>query len=182
MTIRVAALGLLVAVLQVFAQLPAPGTLNCQRFVPRSLGSKNCPCGAGNGFIIIKVRSDAMSQDAEQRTEIERAVDAALDARIGEFPDLYSRVLLYRLKHVQGFKPGETSPTPAQVAIATDIEPLVRVVARAVEVLGTSEKAFRWIKTPVPSLGNRTPLSLLDSPEGMVSVEDALGRIEHGVW
>lgn len=62
------------------------------------------------------------------------------------------------------------------------IEPLVRVAARAIEVLGTSEKALRWINTPVRSLGDRTPMSLLDSPEGLTSVEDALGRIEHGVW
>jgi hypothetical protein len=62
------------------------------------------------------------------------------------------------------------------------LEPLVRVVARAVEVFGNSEKALRWINAPVRSLGNQTPVSLLDTPGGMTQVEDALGRIEHGVW
>jgi putative toxin-antitoxin system antitoxin component (TIGR02293 family) len=60
--------------------------------------------------------------------------------------------------------------------------PLVRVIARAVEVFGTSEKALRWINTPVRSLGDQTPALLLGSPEGITRVEDALGSIEHGVW
>jgi putative toxin-antitoxin system antitoxin component (TIGR02293 family) len=65
---------------------------------------------------------------------------------------------------------------------AVGIETLVDVTARAIEVLGTREKALRWLKTPVLSLGDQTPLSLLGSPDGIVRVEDALGRIEHGVW
>lgn len=65
---------------------------------------------------------------------------------------------------------------------ARSLEPVVRVIARAVEVLGTSEKALRWMNAPVRSLGDRTPASLLDSPEGIANIEDALGRIEHGVW
>jgi putative toxin-antitoxin system antitoxin component (TIGR02293 family) len=70
--------------------------------------------------------------------------------------------------------PSRSQPQP--------LEPLVRVIARAVEVLGTSEKALRWINAPVRSLGNQTPASLLDSPGGIKRVEDSLGRIEHGVW
>ena len=65
---------------------------------------------------------------------------------------------------------------------AQSLDPLVQVIARAVEVLGSSEKALRWINTPVRSLGDQTPVSLLSTPEGMARVEDALGRIEHGVW
>ncbi len=75
-------------------------------------------------------------------------------------------------------------PSPSQIVLQPleALEPLVRVIARAVEVLGTSEKALRWINAPVRSLGNRPPASLLDSPEGITRVEDALGRIKHGVW
>ena len=59
---------------------------------------------------------------------------------------------------------------------------VVRITARAIEVLGTPEKALRWLETPVRSLGDRTPLSLLESPEGISRVEETLGRVEHGVW
>jgi putative toxin-antitoxin system antitoxin component (TIGR02293 family) len=59
---------------------------------------------------------------------------------------------------------------------------IVRMTARAIEVLGTPEKALRWLESPVRSLGDQTPLSLLESPEGISRVEDTLGQIEHGVW
>jgi putative toxin-antitoxin system antitoxin component (TIGR02293 family) len=76
------------------------------------------------------------------------------------------------LERVRPKRPHKLSP----------LEPLVRVIARAVEVLGTSEKALRWLNTPIRSVGDQTPASLLISPEGITRVEDALGRIEHGVW
>ena len=36
-------------------------------------------------------------------------------------------------------------------------DPIVDVVARAIEVFGTREKALRWLRTPVRSLGDKTP-------------------------
>jgi putative toxin-antitoxin system antitoxin component (TIGR02293 family) len=63
-----------------------------------------------------------------------------------------------------------------------DLDALVSVTARAIEVLGTREKALRWLRTPIRSLGDRTPLSQLETPDGITRVEDVLGRIEHGVW
>jgi len=41
---------------------------------------------------------------------------------------------------------------------------------------------MRWLETEVPSLGGRTPLSLIADAEGMAEVEDVLGAIEHGTW
>lgn len=65
---------------------------------------------------------------------------------------------------------------------ARAMDPLVDVTARAIEVFGSREKALRWLKTPVRSLGDQSPLSLLDTPEGVDRVTDVLGRVEHGVW
>ena len=59
---------------------------------------------------------------------------------------------------------------------------IVDITARAIEVFGTREKALRWLKTPVRSLGDQTPLSLLNRAEGVAKVQDTLGRVEHGVW
>jgi putative toxin-antitoxin system antitoxin component (TIGR02293 family) len=56
------------------------------------------------------------------------------------------------------------------------------VLARAIEVSGEREKSLRWLRTPVRSLGDKTPISLLNSPEGLSRVQDTLGQIEHGVW
>ena len=61
-------------------------------------------------------------------------------------------------------------------------KPIVEVTARAMEVFGTREKALRWLNTPVRSLGDQAPLSLLNTPEGVAQVQDTLGRVEHGVW
>jgi signal transduction histidine kinase len=80
----------------------------------------------------------------------------------------------------------ELSKRAAELLILPVLKPpldvFMRITARAVEVLGSQEKAFRWLKTPVRSLSNQQPLSLLNSPEGTAQVEDALGRVQHGVW
>jgi putative toxin-antitoxin system antitoxin component (TIGR02293 family) len=102
----------------------------------------------------------------EQRTEIQQEIDSRIVALLSVPLE----------KHNAGKGAAQTTSQ------AQPLEPLVRVIARAVEVLGTSEKALRWLNTPIRSLGDQTPASLLSSPEGITRVEDALGRIEHGVW
>ena len=59
--------------------------------------------------------------------------------------------------------------------------PVVDVVAKAIEVFGTREKALRRLKTPVRSLGDQTPVSPMNTA-GVARVQDTLGRVEHGVW
>lgn len=68
------------------------------------------------------------------------------------------------------------------VEVKSQTKQIVETTARAMEVFGTREKALRWLNTPVRSLGDQTPLSLLDMPEGVGQVQDTLGRVEHGVW
>jgi putative toxin-antitoxin system antitoxin component (TIGR02293 family) len=63
-----------------------------------------------------------------------------------------------------------------------DLDGIVTVTARAIEIFGTREKAIRWLRTPLPSLADRTPLSMLNTADGIERVEDVLGRIEQGVW
>lgn len=64
----------------------------------------------------------------------------------------------------------------------TSIRDVASLSARATEVFGSREKAMRWLETEVPSLDDRTPLSLIASAEGLAEVEDVLGAIEHGTW
>jgi putative toxin-antitoxin system antitoxin component (TIGR02293 family) len=59
---------------------------------------------------------------------------------------------------------------------------LVRLYNIALEVFGSSEKAWRWLRGPNRALGGVEPLSLLDTDLGTEAVEDVLGRIEHGVF
>jgi putative toxin-antitoxin system antitoxin component (TIGR02293 family) len=56
-----------------------------------------------------------------------------------------------------------------------------RIRARAIEVLGDSESAEHWLRTPIRSIGGVAPGSLLDSADGRQLVLDTLGRIEQGI-
>jgi putative toxin-antitoxin system antitoxin component (TIGR02293 family) len=58
---------------------------------------------------------------------------------------------------------------------------LARIAALGVEVLGSREKASRWLHRPNRALGDAVPLLLLDTDPGARHVEDVLLRIAHGV-
>jgi putative toxin-antitoxin system antitoxin component (TIGR02293 family) len=59
---------------------------------------------------------------------------------------------------------------------------LARIASIAVEVFGDEIKTTRWLRKPNRSLGHNEPLRLLDTELGAREVEDALGRIEHGIF
>jgi putative toxin-antitoxin system antitoxin component (TIGR02293 family) len=59
---------------------------------------------------------------------------------------------------------------------------LARLGAHAAYVLGSEEKAARWLRSPNRALGNEVPLALLESDIGARQVEEVLGRIEYGVY
>ncbi len=59
---------------------------------------------------------------------------------------------------------------------------LVRVAARAEQVLGGRDAALDWLRTANRGLGSVAPIELLDTDIGLEAVLDALGRIEHGVY
>jgi putative toxin-antitoxin system antitoxin component (TIGR02293 family) len=51
-----------------------------------------------------------------------------------------------------------------------------------VSVFGSEADFNCWLKSPVSSLQNNTPLSFLDTPFGFTMVGQVLGRIEHGIF
>jgi putative toxin-antitoxin system antitoxin component (TIGR02293 family) len=56
-----------------------------------------------------------------------------------------------------------------------------RVLAAAEDTFGSQEKAAKWLRRPTSALDGETPLSLLDTSEGALQVENLLGRISHGI-
>ncbi len=58
---------------------------------------------------------------------------------------------------------------------------IVRLYQRAVEVLG-EDAAAAWLTTPKRFLGGKTPLEFADAEIGAYEVDQALGRLEHGVF
>ena len=59
---------------------------------------------------------------------------------------------------------------------------LALVIADAEDVLGSREKAQRWLSKPSRALANKTPESLLATEYGAQLVREELSRIEHGVF
>jgi len=50
------------------------------------------------------------------------------------------------------------------------------------EVFENRDRFHAWLRHPVPALGGRTPLELLDTLYGIEEVKKELGRIEYGVY
>ncbi len=59
---------------------------------------------------------------------------------------------------------------------------IARIHAIAVDTLGNTHKAARWLKKPNTALGGTEPLRSLDTEPGARNVEDLLGRIRYGVY
>ena len=59
---------------------------------------------------------------------------------------------------------------------------LADIAAHAVGILGSLEKAKRWLTASNRALGGVAPINLLDTDVGTRAVEDVLLRIEHGVY
>jgi putative toxin-antitoxin system antitoxin component (TIGR02293 family) len=59
---------------------------------------------------------------------------------------------------------------------------LSRILAHCETVLGSPDKAGQWLRRPNRTLNGAAPLMLLDTDIGANQVDDALGRLEHGVF
>jgi putative toxin-antitoxin system antitoxin component (TIGR02293 family) len=59
---------------------------------------------------------------------------------------------------------------------------LARVLAAARDVLGSEDKARKWLLSENRALGGAVPITLVDTGMGFQEVLDALKRIEHGVF
>jgi putative toxin-antitoxin system antitoxin component (TIGR02293 family) len=59
---------------------------------------------------------------------------------------------------------------------------VARAAALAEEVLGSTEKAGRWLQKPNRALAGAIPLAQLTTEVGARQVEEVLGRIAHGVF
>ena len=57
-----------------------------------------------------------------------------------------------------------------------------RIATRASEVLGSEDKARRWLHRPNRALGNMLPLTLLATDAGIEQIETVLGRLEHDLY
>ena len=59
---------------------------------------------------------------------------------------------------------------------------VARVVAKAMDTLGTREKAAHWLQASNLALGGSVPLEMLDTDTGVREVEAILYRIDYGIY
>jgi putative toxin-antitoxin system antitoxin component (TIGR02293 family) len=59
---------------------------------------------------------------------------------------------------------------------------LARITAKAIETLGTEEKAIHWLRKSNRALGGAVPLFLTSTDIGARQVENILAKIEHGIF
>ena len=93
-------------------------------------------------------------------------------AQMAERLNIPSRTLSRRLKMKSRLTHDESDRTLRKA----------RVVALAREVLGSDEKASRWMSNPNRALGGRKPFDELDTEPGVRSVEEVLYRIAYGIY
>lgn len=125
----------------------------------------------------LKVASDLALVGAIQEGLPTSAVDAMVDAgtlSAEEVDDLVipRRRLAQRKQRNQRLTP-EESDRLARIA---------RITALAEETFGDGERAARWLRTPNRGLGGAVPLEMLNTGEGGIVVQQALGQIAHGVF
>ena len=58
---------------------------------------------------------------------------------------------------------------------------VARLIAKAEEVFGNPEKAYRWLRRPTAPLNGEAPLKRLDTEAGARAVEELLLQIDHGI-
>jgi len=72
---------------------------------------------------------------------------------------------------------GSLSPEESDRAVR-----LARLTALAERIFGDEEKAYRWLRKPSPMLEGSPPIALMQTETGGQLVEQALYRIEYGMF
>ena len=141
--------------------------------------SAQAVAAALGGRRILKTRIlSELDLDAAARVGI--SAEAAYRVVAGGLLDadeLYSLVIPRRT-----FERRREGKQPLTVAESDRLLRAVRVVVRAIDALGDADRARAWLRTPNRSLRGEVPLALIATDMGARMVEQALGRIEHGIY
>jgi putative toxin-antitoxin system antitoxin component (TIGR02293 family) len=73
------------------------------------------------------------------------------------------------------------SGRPLDKYVAIKLLEITELFLSGMELFGDRESFFKWLSLPNTSLGGMEPQELLQYPDGISKVRDALGRIEYGI-
>jgi len=122
-----------------------------------------------------------IASDMDLATEVTRGLPRAALHRVVQQlrSDALTTRAIYALVGARAASRRSTGRLSSEVSAR--LARLARMAVRAGEALGSPDKACRWLAKPSRALDGQRPLDLLASDAGTRAVEDALGRMEHGV-
>jgi putative toxin-antitoxin system antitoxin component (TIGR02293 family) len=91
-----------------------------------------------------------------------------------------ARVLGLSLRTLQ--RRTEHPPKRLSPAESGRVWKLAEVLAKATDVMGSSELAQRWLEQPAIGLDQRRPIDVMESSEGAAMVLTLLDRLDYGVY
>jgi len=71
---------------------------------------------------------------------------------------------------------------PLDINMSDRLLTLARVYVKCLDIFESEENSVKWLKSPIPALGDARPLDYLDTNAGADMVMSLLGRIEYGVY
>jgi len=78
------------------------------------------------------------------------------------------------------------SKSATRTAMATKIQVMPEIdqklLQTATDAFDSEEKALRWLNEPNIQTGNRPPISITGTPEGLRAVETVLNQIKYAVF
>jgi putative toxin-antitoxin system antitoxin component (TIGR02293 family) len=89
---------------------------------------------------------------------------------------------LYNLLHISPRTAQRTFASHLDVEKSSHLVQIAKVYSRCLTIFKDPTKAVNWLQSPNYSLGDQSPLALLDTSEGIELVQDSLTRIEYGVF
>ena len=111
------------------------------------------------------------------RTGIATQMFDQLAAAVGVGKEALARTLNINPQTLRKRKSRVLSPNEAEKSLR-----VARVFAMATEVLGSEDKARRWLNDEIPALSGKRPLDLLDTDLGAAQVTNLLQAIKWGVY
>jgi putative toxin-antitoxin system antitoxin component (TIGR02293 family) len=94
--------------------------------------------------------------------------------------DMLEKGLGISLRTYQRSRKTPTKPLSTDQSARTWV--FASILAQAIHVLGNRTSAENWLQQPAMALGQRRPIDLLVTPEGVDMVRVLLGRIEYSVY
>jgi putative toxin-antitoxin system antitoxin component (TIGR02293 family) len=145
-------------------------TLEREARTLRILGVKPVPASDRTSFSVSFVIRQGLPLSSFESVLSHTQVPAS---ELSSLVAIHQRTLQRRAKKKEPQLDREESDRLARVA---------RLYAFAGEVLGSDDAARTWMLARNRSLDNERPFDLLDTEGDAREVEDALGRIQHGIF